>query len=174
MPALGREGLRRYAISLLPASIRYLARAIWWRLHAKKTGAPVAKTRDNSDNPSLHLAVVDDDDSVRALIADALADNGYEVDLAADGAEALRLCEQGRYDLILSDLQMPNMDGAALYEELRLRYGSTMPRMIFVTAPSHSLDYARFLNATSMPVLAKPFTVDGLRAAVKRALGEGA
>ena len=174
IPALGREGLRRYAISLLPASIRNLARAIWWRLHAKKTGAPVAKTRENSDNPSPHLAVVDDDDFVRALIADALADNGYEVDLAADGAEALRLCEQARYDLILSDLQMPNMDGAALYEELRLRYGSTMPRMMFVTAPSHSLDYARFLMATNMPVLAKPFSVDVLRTAVKRALAERA
>jgi CheY-like chemotaxis protein len=66
------------------------------------------------------------------------------------------------------------MDGAALYQELRLRYGSTMPRMMFVTAQSHSVDYARFLRATSVPVLAKPFTVDGLRTAVSRALAEGA
>jgi glycosyltransferase involved in cell wall biosynthesis/CheY-like chemotaxis protein len=174
IPTLGREGLRRYAVSLLPASIRNPARAIWWRLHTKETGGPVANSRGNSDNPSPHLAVVEDDDSVRAFIVDALADNGYEVDLAADGAEALRLCEHARYDLILSDLQMPNMDGAVLYEELRLRYGSTMPRMIFVTAPSHSLDYARFLTATNMPVLAKPFTVDVLRTTVKRALAEGA
>ena len=176
IPALGREGLRRYAISLLPSSIRSLVRAIWWALHAKETGAPAATFRDNSDSPervSPHLAVVEDEDSVRELIADALAYNGYEVDLAADGAEALRLCEKARYDLILSDLQMPNMDGAALYQELRLRYGSTMPPMLFVTAPSLSLDYARFLQASSVPVLSKPFTVDGLRKAVRVALGEG-
>jgi glycosyltransferase involved in cell wall biosynthesis/CheY-like chemotaxis protein len=176
LPALGRAGLRRYAVSLLPASIRNAARATWWRLHARDMGAPAAKSRDNSDNPdcvSSHVAVVEDDDSVRKLIVDALADNGYEVDLAADGAEALRLCEKARYDLILSDLQMPIMDGAALYQELRIRYGSTMPRMMFVTARSYSLDYARFLRATSVPVLAKPFTVDGLREAVRRALGEG-
>ena len=69
---------------------------------------------------------------------------------------------------------MPNMDGAALYEELRLRYGSTMPRMIFVTAQAHSLDYAGFLSATSVPVLPKPFTVDGLRTTVRRVLSEAA
>jgi CheY-like chemotaxis protein len=66
------------------------------------------------------------------------------------------------------------MDGVALYQELRLRCGSTMPRMMLVTGRSHSLDYARFLRATSVPVLAKPFTVDGLRTAVRRALAEGA
>jgi glycosyltransferase involved in cell wall biosynthesis/CheY-like chemotaxis protein len=177
IPALGRDGLRRYAVSLLPASIRNPARAIWWGLHAKLTSAPRAKSRDNSDNPdrvSPHLAVVEDEDAVRELIVDSLADNDYDIDLAADGAEALRLCEKARYDLILSDLRMPNMDGAALYQELRLRYGSRMPHMIFVTAPSHSLEYAGFLAATNVPVLSKPFTLDGLRKAVRRALKEGA
>jgi CheY-like chemotaxis protein len=124
--------------------------------------------------PIRHLAIVEDENAVRELIADALTENGYEVDLAADGAEALRLCEQARYDLILSDLRMPNMDGAALYEELRLRYGSTMPRMLFITAQAHSLDYAGFLSASSVPVLPKPFTLDGLRTTVRQVLSEGA
>jgi CheY-like chemotaxis protein len=177
MPTLGRDGLRRYAVSLLPASMRNLVRGTWWGPHAKETGAPAANPCDNSgnaDRASPHLAVVGDEDSVRELIVDALADNGYEVDLATDGAEALRLCEQARYDLILSDLQMPNMDGAALYQALRLRYGSTMPRMMFLTAPSHSLDHARFLKTASVPVLSRPFTVETLQEAVRRALGEGA
>jgi glycosyltransferase involved in cell wall biosynthesis/CheY-like chemotaxis protein len=177
IPTLGRAGLRRFAISLLPDSIRNPARAIWSGVRAKDTVAPAAKSCDTSEDPervSPRLAVVEDEESVRALIGDALADNGYEVDLAADGAEALRLCEKAHYDLILSDLRMPKMDGAALYRELQVRYGSSMPPMMFVTAPSHSLDYARFLRATSVPVLAKPFTVDGLREAVRQALREGA
>jgi CheY-like chemotaxis protein len=176
MPAIGRDGLRRYAVSLLPASIRNTVRGVWWWLHANETGAPADHLRnsDDTDRASPHLVVVEDDDSVRELIVDSLADNGYEVDLAADGAEALRLCEQARYDLILSDLRMPNMDGAALYQELRLRYGSTMPPMLFVTAPPHLLDHARFLSASNVPVLSKPFTVGGLQKAVRRALGEGA
>jgi hypothetical protein len=52
-------------------------------VHAKDTGAPVANSRDNSANPdrvSPHLAIVEDEDPVRALIVDAVAENGYEID----------------------------------------------------------------------------------------------
>lgn len=176
IPALGMEGWRRYAISLLPASIRTPARAFWQGLRPRETTTPAGQARhkpDDSSRPTPHLAVVDDENSIRELIGDALAENGYEVDLAADGAEALRLCEQAHYDLILSDLWMPNMDGATLYQELRLRYGPSMPRMVFVTAQAHSLDYAGFLAGTRVPVLPKPFTVDGLQAVVKQVLSGG-
>jgi CheY-like chemotaxis protein len=74
-----------------------------------------------------------------------LVGRGYEVEMATDGADALRLCEQGRYDLILSDLRMRKMDGAAFYQALQAKYGPAMPRMIFVTGQTHSLDYAGFL-----------------------------
>jgi CheY-like chemotaxis protein len=117
------------------------------------------------------ILVVDDEADVRELIADVLVGRGYEVEIAADGAEALRLCEQARYDLILSDLRMPKMDGAAFYQALQDHYGSAMPRMIFVTGQAHSLDYAGFLGIASVPVLAKPFTVTDLQKAVSEALG---
>jgi glycosyltransferase involved in cell wall biosynthesis len=175
IPALGMDGWRRYAVSFLPPSISKPAKAFWRRL---RTGEPIVPSvepchkLDDFRRSTPRLAVVDDENSIRELIVDALAENDYEVDLAADGAEALRLCEQAHYDLILSDLRMPNMDGAALYQELRLRYGPTMPRMVFVTAQAHSLDYASFLAATSVPVLPKPFTVDGLRTVVTQVLSE--
>jgi CheY-like chemotaxis protein len=101
------------------------------------------------------ILVVDDEADVRELIADVLVGRGYEVEMAADGAEALCLCEQARYDLILSDLRMPKMDGAAFYQALQDKYGSAMPRMIFVTGQAHALDYADFLGIASVPVLAK-------------------
>src|ERR1700737_3143368 len=63
-----------------------------------------------------------------------------------------------RYDLIVSDLRMPKMDGAALFQALRDNYGPAMARMIFVTGQAHSLDYAGFLGTAGVPVLAKPFT----------------
>ncbi len=176
-PGLGLEGWRRYAVSLLPAPISNPVRALWQTLGTGETIAPVAEPRHrlgDSRRPNPRLAVVDDDDFVRKLIVDALADSGHEVDLAADGAEALRLCEQARYELILSDLRMPNMDGATLYEELRLRYGPSMPRMIFMTAHEHSLDYTGFLAVASVPVLSKPFSVEGLRSVVRQVLSEGA
>lgn len=118
-----------------------------------------------------HILVVDDEDFVRSLIVDVLANLGHQVEAASGGAAALRRCEQMRYDLIVSDLRMPKMDGAALYQALRDKYGPAMPRMIFVTGQAHSLDYAGFLGITGVPVLAKPFTVDGLQKAVSQALG---
>ena len=117
------------------------------------------------------ILVVDDEDLVRSLIIDVLANLDHQVDAASGGAEALRRCEQMRYDLIVSDLRMPKMDGAALYQALRDKYGLAMPRMIFVTGQAHSLDYAGFLGITGVPVLAKPFTVDGLQKVVRQTLG---
>jgi len=117
------------------------------------------------------ILVVDDEDFVRSLIVDVLANLGHQVDAASNGAEALRRFEQMRYDLVVSDLRMPKMDGAALFQTLRDKYSSAMPRMIFVTGQAHSLDYAGFLGIASVPVLAKPFSVAGLQKAVSQALG---
>ena len=116
------------------------------------------------------ILVVDDEDFVRSVIIDVLATLGHQVDAASGGAEALRRCEQMRYDLIVSDLRMPKMDGTALYQALRDKYGLAMPRMIFVTGQAHSLDYAGFLGIAGVPVLAKPFTVDGLQKVVSQTL----
>jgi CheY-like chemotaxis protein len=116
------------------------------------------------------ILVVDDEDFVRSVIIDVLANLGHQVDAASGGAEALRRCEQMRYDLIVSDLRMPKIDGAALYQALRDKFGPAMPRMIFVTGQAHSLDYAGFLGIAGVPVLAKPFTVHALQKAVSQTL----
>jgi two-component system NtrC family sensor kinase len=104
------------------------------------------------------------------LIGDILRACGYGVDMAPDGTEALRLCEQIRYDLILSDLRMPKVDGAALFRALQRRDGSLRPPVIFVTGQAYSPDYAGFLATASVPVVFKPFTADDLRKAVARGL----
>ena len=118
------------------------------------------------------VLVVEDEPDVRELIADVLAEHGYEIEVAPDGAAALQLSDQRKYDLILSDLRMPKMDGAALYWALQLRHGSAMPRMIYVTGQAHSLDYAGFLAASRVPVLSKPFSPEDLRQAVRQALAK--
>jgi CheY-like chemotaxis protein len=62
---------------------------------------------------------VDDENFVRSSIVDVLANLGHQVDAASNGAEAIRRFEQMRYDLVVSDLRMPKMDGAALFQALR-------------------------------------------------------
>lgn len=129
-----------------------------------------ARLRRMTSTKRALILVVEDLESVRDLMVDVLRVYGYGVDMAPDGTEALRLCEQVRYDLILSDLRMPKMDGATLFQALRRRYGSLMPPVIFVTGQAYSPDYAGFLATVSVPVVSKPFTADDLRKAVARAL----
>ena len=62
------------------------------------------------------ILIADDEDSMRMLVARAIAMDGHDTMTAADGAEALDILtrEQGRFDLLLTDIQMPVMDGIAL------------------------------------------------------------
>jgi CheY-like chemotaxis protein len=110
-----------------------------------------------------HILVVDDDAAVRTVVADTLAHDGHEVDLAQDGVDALYLLNRRSYDVIVSDLRMPMLDGPGLYQALRQRYAAALPRVIFVTGYAAAEPYTAFLAETGDPVLTKPFTVDELR-----------
>lgn len=113
------------------------------------------------------ILVVEDDSSLRELIANILLLDDHDVDTARDGVEALYRIEGRTYDLIISDLQMPNLDGRGLHEALRQRYGQSLPRVIFVTGHAEADEYVPFLAETGDPVLTKPFSVDDLRTLVQ-------
>ncbi len=91
------------------------------------------------------------------MLADTLSLDSHEVDTASDGEQALLLLDQRRYDLIISDLRMPALDGPGLYQALRERYGAAIPRVIFITAYAEKPEFAGFLADTGDPVLIKPF-----------------
>jgi two-component system response regulator VanR len=117
------------------------------------------------------ILVVDDDDQIREILATALGGDGHEVDGARDGGEALALLEQHPYDLVLSDLHMPRVDGPSLYEMLRtrhhfpVRFATKLPRVIFMTG--NPAQHAEFLRATTDPILEKPFTLRVVRKMVQ-------
>jgi two-component system response regulator VanR len=117
------------------------------------------------------ILVVDDDDQIREILATALGGDGYEVDGARDGGEALALLEQHPYDLVLSDLHMPRVDGPSLYEMLRtrhhfpVRFATKLPRVIFMTG--NPAQHVEFLRATTDPILEKPFTLRVVRKMVQ-------
>ncbi|HEY7868521.1 MAG TPA: response regulator, partial [Methylomirabilota bacterium] len=75
---------------------------------------------------------MDDQTPVRELVAAVLAADGYAVETARDGADALRLLDATTaYDLIVSDLKMPGLDGPSLYLELTRRWPDTRPHLLF-------------------------------------------
>ncbi len=117
------------------------------------------------------LLIVDDDEDIRSVMALILGGAGYDVTTVSNGFTALRWLEQQSYDLIISDLRMPELDGLALYAEVMARWPGGRPRFLFVSGFADSAAYAGALKASHAPVLLKPFTRDDLCETVARVLG---
>ena len=128
-----------------------------------QTPAPTPDTRP-------HILVVDDDPSVTQLIVDTLAREGYWMDNAANGVVALEKIQHQRYDLILSDLHMPQLNGIGLYLALTQQLDRLSERIIFITGSTGSSQLHRFLKETGLPVLRKPFTLVELLRLVREVL----
>ncbi|HLZ68520.1 MAG TPA: response regulator transcription factor [Dehalococcoidia bacterium] len=109
------------------------------------------------------VLVVDDDQEIRRFIQVALTDSGYEVQLAASGAEALRTLGSSRPDLILLDVRMPGVDGWQVLDALRSAAGEQTP-VVVMTASFTGQDQA--LRSGAQGYLAKPFELSDLLACV--------
>ena len=121
---------------------------------------------------SSRILVVDDEPFIVQLVADMLSEEGYHVDTAANGLLAIEQIEQHPYDLILSDLRMPALDGLALYRELEQKWPDLLQRIIFVTGTIDQPEYRSFLKETGVPILGKPFDLDELRELAERDLAK--
>ena len=106
--------------------------------------------------------VVEDEVALGAAVAEALADAGFLVDRASDGVEALDRLKERPYDLIVCDLKMPRLDGAAFYRELATNDPAMARRVLFVTGDVAGTDAERFLEEAGCRWLAKPFRLKDL------------
>lgn len=120
--------------------------------------------------PQSRILVVDDDAFVRDFVATVLRLRDYAVETATNGREALALLERHRYDLVVSNMGMPELDGPGLYHELQQRQPETAPLFLFVTGDHEKLDYVQFFEDAGVPSLAKPFSEAALSEAVERML----
>jgi CheY-like chemotaxis protein len=127
------------------------------------------------DEPLLGVRVllVDDDEDTRALYAFALGGAGAEVRTAADGAEAVRLVEDWRPAVIVSDLVMPETDAGSLLSELRSLHSSPHIPAIAVTGRSSARDRQEALAAGFEEHAPKPLIPQDLIATVKRCATSG-
>ncbi len=111
------------------------------------------------------VLVVDDEPTIREIVAALLEDEGYIVDCAGDGVEALDAVEHTSFDLVLSDVKMPRLDGPALVRQLRRR-GYDLP-IVLMSAVYADVDLA---GLTFVP---KPFDSGHLLSRVAAALESG-
>jgi DNA-binding response OmpR family regulator len=117
--------------------------------------------------PEAAVLVVDDDADVRALVCELLARAGYSVSEAPNGREALRLLYDGRPDLIVLDVSMPELDGWATLE--RIRELSDVP-VVMLSALGAELEKVRALRAGADDYVTKPFGRQELLARVETVL----
>ena len=116
------------------------------------------------------VLVVDDEASIRDLLAKTLALAEYDVDLAPDGRSALERLRMIPYDLLITDLKMPGVDGLAVIREAR-RMKADMP-VIIITGFSTESSAIEAVNLGVSGYLTKPFRVPRVLAAAAKALGE--
>ena len=121
-------------------------------------------------NQSTHVLVVEDDLPIAQMMASILADEGYQVDIACNGRLALEKIQAHDYDLILTDLRMPELDGVGLYRELEWRQPDLLRRLIVITGTSGHPEYEDFLAETHVPFLEKPFSLTALQALTRQVL----
>jgi two-component system NtrC family sensor kinase len=120
---------------------------------------------------SQRVLVVDDEPEIVDLVRAMLEGAGYEVATAESGALALEMLGEVNFDAIVSDLRMPDMDGAALWREVKARWPALAQRLLFVTGDTLSPGARRFLADAGCPSLDKPFAKADLLARVKALLG---
>lgn len=114
------------------------------------------------------ILITEDEDSLRSFVARALRLDGHETYEAADGAEGLERLSEDRFDLLLSDIRMPIMDGI----ELAHRAADQFPdlKILLMTGYAEQRERADDLMAKIIDVVDKPFALPDIRRAVAQAL----
>jgi two-component system OmpR family response regulator len=119
------------------------------------------------------ILVVDDEDVLREMLGDALRLSGFEVLEAADGSKALTILQSGKVDLIISDVNMPGMDGYEMLSHLRAQ-GDETPA-IMLTARRERADVTKGLKLGADDYVTKPFGLEELilrvNAVLRRTMG---
>jgi CheY-like chemotaxis protein len=119
------------------------------------------------------ILIAEDEESVRLLVARALSQNGHQVVATVDGAEALDTLqrESGRFDLLLTDIKMPVMDGLALALGAARDYPD-LP-IVLMTGYADQRERASGLDSLIVDVITKPFTLAEIKFSIAAALTKG-
>ncbi|MDD3178973.1 MAG: response regulator [Opitutaceae bacterium] len=122
-------------------------------------------------SPCPRILVVDDVESLRWLLVKVLRRVGYIVDMAGDGCGALRKIRESRWDAVILDMELPDMTGLELYEQIRREDADAALPVVFITGRP---EYYRARCLSLVPealMLAKPFDAEQLVSQLEHCLG---
>lgn len=118
----------------------------------------IAEHMVGRDTPQ--ILIVEDDEAMREFLCQAISRSGYYVEAVQDGTEALRRVEESHFDLLLTDIRMPGIDGIELARIARRRYPGLS--VLLVTAYAQDALGAADLDGADVAVLSKPFNLSEL------------
>ena len=110
------------------------------------------------------ILVIDDEDIVRLSCSRTLVPEGYELKMAKNGPEGLKILEEEEFDLVLTDLKMPNMDGIEVLGTIKQRWPNT--EVVIVTGYQTVETAVKAIKLGAFDYIEKPFTPDTLTATV--------
>jgi two-component system NtrC family sensor kinase len=110
-----------------------------------------------------NVLVVDDEADIRESLAEILSGARHRVVTATSGREALERMSGERYDVILTDIRMPDVDGRALYEAIEARWPAQAARVVFVTGDTLASELREFVCRSGRLVIEKPFLPSEVR-----------
>ncbi len=131
--------------------------------------APVGHD-DTLSLPKMKILLVDDEVEIAQTLADLLEPEGHVIDIAINGAIALEKIRRSSYDMIISDLRMPVLDGPGLYDALQRELPSYLQKIIYVTGDTLSSHVHSFLSQHDVPVVEKPYRLKDVREAIATTL----
>jgi DNA-binding NtrC family response regulator len=148
----------------------------WLELHCKVCGGstkwePLEALAPRSDEAeearAARVLVIDDDPDFLTLVQRALSRDRYDLEVADSGRKAVTLLARGDYDLILSDIRMPDFDGKQLFQFLEEHLPEYLGRVIFLTGDAANPETMKFIDHVKAPYLLKPLDIHALQQLVK-------
>jgi len=112
------------------------------------------------------ILIVDDEVEIRETLAEILIEARHRVVTVSSGREALERMAAEHYDVILTDIRMPDLDGPALYREIERRWPERAGRVVFVTGDTLGSTLREFVAESGRPVIEKPFLPSDVRSVV--------
>ncbi|MEH7524929.1 response regulator [Bacillus sp. JJ1503] len=104
------------------------------------------------------ILLAEDEEALRMLVVDTLEDEGYTVDEAADGGEAIDFYQNNQYDLVILDYMMPVLTGLEVISNIRNAETNSHTKILMLSAKSQAYEQERVLQAGADYFMAKPFS----------------
>jgi PAS domain S-box-containing protein len=135
-------------------------------VEAVEPDAPVALPVARPNPHARSILIVDDEEDIRETLTDILSGSRHRIVAVASGREALQRIAVERYDVIFTDIRMPDLDGRALFRKIEQGWPDQAARVVFVTGDTLTASLREFVDETGRPVIEKPFSPGDVRRVV--------